>query len=389
MAKKTFDSVVCFACGDWWYHNHGHFDMQIMRRFAQRVPVLYVNAMGLRFPAVSEGCMFARRIRRKMASVARGLASVAPRFSVLSVFSVPLYHVNVVRRANAASVRAQIYRALQTLGLRKPAAWVVSPSAVDVVRNGRFAKCVYQRTDDFAAFPGVRSAVIHDMDREMVALAGAVVHVSRELHQQCTAAGGTSRLLDHGVDFERFAEALHDPWRPADMLPIPHPIVGFFGAMDSHTFDADLVERCADQSRHAHFVLVGAATVQTGGLRRRSNVHLLGQKPYEQIPHYGKAFDVAMMPWVQNDWIRRCKPVKLKEYLALGKPVVSMHFPAIHPYEHIVWVCRDKAEFVHAVDRSIQGAGQSAEDVHRRQECVAGDSWDRVAAEAWAVLRRA
>ena len=68
---------------------------------------------------------------------------------------------------------------------------------------------------------------------------------------------------------------------------------------------------------------MGKASSDCDNLAALDNVYMLGQKPYELVAHYGKAFDVCLMPWQQNDWIQACNPVKLKEYLALGKPIVT------------------------------------------------------------------
>ena len=87
--RTDFDGVVCFGGEDWWYHNRGHFDMQVMRCLADSVPVLYVNSIGMRAPSPREGRMFLRRIGRKLASMRRGLVRVDERFAVLSPVTPP------------------------------------------------------------------------------------------------------------------------------------------------------------------------------------------------------------------------------------------------------------------------------------------------------------
>lgn len=97
------------------------------------------------------------------------------------------------------------------------------------------------------------------------------------------------------------------------------PVVGFFGGLDDHTSDIALVTEAARRATDMTFVFVGSVSADVSGLRALPNVQLLGQRPYEQIPHYGKCFDVAIMPWRQNRWIQACNPIKLKEYLAVGE----------------------------------------------------------------------
>jgi glycosyltransferase involved in cell wall biosynthesis len=84
------------------------------------------------------------------------------------------------------------------------------------------------------------------------------------------------------------------------------------------------------------------------------NVHWLGRRPYEEIPAYGSAFDVAIMPWVDTPWIHRSNPIKLKEYLALGLPVVSTEFAELDGYRDRVRTATDPARFVAAIRESLE-----------------------------------
>src|SRR5215470_16759658 len=83
---RSFDGVVCFGGADWWYHNRSHYDLQMMRELSQRMPVLYVNSLGVRVPRISEGSMFVKRMLRKLKSLTRGFVRVSERFGVLSPF---------------------------------------------------------------------------------------------------------------------------------------------------------------------------------------------------------------------------------------------------------------------------------------------------------------
>jgi glycosyltransferase involved in cell wall biosynthesis len=124
------------------------------------------------------------------------------------------------------------------------------------------------------------------------------------------------------------------------------------------------------------FVLIGTASVDCSGIAQ-ANVHLLGQRPYEQIPAYGHCFDVAIMPWRQNRWIDACNPVKLKEYLALGKPIVSTPFAELDHYDDLVYRAHTAQEFADMIRRAI--AEDCPEKRARRRERVRTATWDRKA----------
>jgi hypothetical protein len=79
---RPFDGIVCMGGQDWWYHNRGHFDTQILRRLARRWPVLFVNSIAVRMPSVTGDKMFVERIQRKLKSLARGVVNVENKFWV-------------------------------------------------------------------------------------------------------------------------------------------------------------------------------------------------------------------------------------------------------------------------------------------------------------------
>jgi glycosyltransferase involved in cell wall biosynthesis len=228
---------------------------------------------------------------------------------------------------------------------------------------------------------------IRAFDRKLKAEADVTLYVSRLLFEQEGAECRKAYFLDHGVDYDRFAGAAEDTWVPEEMRVARRPVVGFFGGIDDHTSDVALLTEAARQASDLTFILVGSASADLSGLRALANVQLLGQRPYEQIPHYGKCFDVAIMPWQQNRWIEACNPVKLKEYLALGKPVVSTPFPELAQYDGLIYRATDPATFVAAIRQAL--AEDNGERRATRRERVKAHTWDAKAEEALRVIEEA
>ncbi len=106
----------------------------------------------------------------------------------------------------------------------------------------------------------------------------------------------------------------------------------------------------------ATLLLIGDATGPIDELLALPNVVWLGFRPYEEIPAYGAIFDVALMPWLRNEWIAYANPIKLKEYLALGLPVVSTDFPEVRFYDDVVAIADDEADFVRLVREALDGS---------------------------------
>lgn len=116
-----FDGVICFGGEDWWYHNRGHFDFQVMRRIARNKPVLFVNSLGLRMPNVVKDSKFFHRIQRKLKSLARGVVRVENNFWVFSPFTVPGERG---QKWSQWALAPQIMYAARRAGIKKPLLWM-------------------------------------------------------------------------------------------------------------------------------------------------------------------------------------------------------------------------------------------------------------------------
>ncbi|MDX2148552.1 MAG: glycosyltransferase [Planctomycetota bacterium] len=355
--SRVYDGVVCFGGVDWWYHNRGHYDIQMMREFSARMPVLYINSIGMRMPKPAEGKMFFKRVKRKLASFRRGAVSVRPNFTVFSPFSIPGKRAAALSRRLLAS---QVRRAARAMGIRKPLVWVACPPGAEVLNDLDAVGVVYQRTDRFEAFKGVDPERIAGFDRVLKARADLTLYCAHLLMDEERGQARRAAFVDHGVDYDLFSRAGLAPVntpdsQPADVRDLPRPRVGFVGGIDAHTFDPPMFVEVARAMPDVTFVLVGACSLPEGWCPL-PNVHLLGQRPYEQVAAYMASSDVLIMPWNQSPWIEACNPVKLKEYLAVGRPIVSTPFYELKQYSGLVRVARGSAEFVNQVRAAL---GQS------------------------------
>jgi glycosyltransferase involved in cell wall biosynthesis len=271
----------------------------------------------------------------------------------MSPLPLPFYGSPFLRKVNAVLVRTQVRLVALALGLRTPVIMVTIPTAWDVVAPMRRHSLVFNRSDRHSDFPEADRASIEALENELLANADHVVYVSHALmDEELPRTGSRAHFLDHGVDVDHFTARPEHEW-PDDVRAIPGPRVGFFGALDDFVVDFDLLERVAVELPHVSLVLIGDATHPMERFDKYSNVHWLGFRPYSTIPAYGSAFDVAIMPWQDNDWIKRSNPIKLKEYLALGLPVVSTDFAELAGYTDRVRAARSHAEFVDALRATL------------------------------------
>lgn len=372
MKGKT--DVICFGGEDWWYCNRGHIDMQLMRRYAKYGTTLYVNSIIMQKPNICEGKMFFRRLLRKVKSVSTGLKMSDAGFWVYSPFTLPVHHLSWARPANEIILRWQVHRVVHKLRMSKPIIWVACPAACDTAIKMKNGILIYQRTDRYEEYPNVDPDIIRKYDKKLKTAADLTLFVSSSLYEQEHSQCKNALFLDHGVDYDLFATAEQNPYKPEDIAHIPGPIIGFFGAIDDHTSDIPFIEKLVDLLPEMSFVFVGKASSDVSRLKNRKNTWLLGQKSYEQIPHYGKCFDVAIMPWRQNRWIEMCNPIKLKEYLALGKPIVSTPFTELQKYHEFVYIAKTPQLFAECIKKAL--AEDGPDKITARRKLVEKSSWD-------------
>lgn len=368
-----FDGIICIGGEDWWYHNRGHFDFQVMRRLAETCPVLFVNSIAVRMPSLKEKSQFAARIGRKLKSLARGLVRVENNFWVFSPASVP---GPTGQKISGWALAPQIKIAAARAGIRKPLLWVHCPAGEPLIGEIPHVGLVMQRTDRFEAFPEADATVVGEQVRKLKAKADLAVYCNPVLMEEERFEVRRQILITHGVDLEQFIAAgkAKGPG-PADVAALERPRVGFIGGIDAHTFSPKLLLSAASRLKDVTFVLVGGCSLAEDWCTL-ANVKQVGRKPYEMIADYMAAMDVLIMPWNDSEWIKACNPIKLKEYLAVGRPIVTTDFPALAPYRDLVRVAGSGREFAEA----IRVALDEPYDAEAARVRIAGEGWDAKAA---------
>ncbi len=381
---------LCFAGLDWWYHNHAHSDFQLMLRIAQQRKVLLINSLGMRMPRPGKTSKSFRRILRKLRSIGRGLRRPIPElpeFRVLSPLVLPAYGSRRGRRWSARLVRSQVLAAMRRCRIEAPHVIVTVPTAVDVaLALPERSSLIYNRSDKHSAFEESQQGVIRGLEEKLFTHADRVLYASRELmSQEEQTLGGRAVHLDHGVDLASFTRATEEEI-PACIRELPHPRIGWFGTLRESVVDFVLLERIARELPHAQLVLVGDVTAELGDWAGLPNVHLLGKQPHQCIPVLGSGFDVGIMPWLQNEWVRSANPIKLKEYLALGLPIVSMQFPEAEHYSQFLSLANDHASFIAALRRTLEA--EQATDPGKQRAAVAHCDWVHRAADLATICDR-
>ena len=381
-------SFIGFAGADWWYHNRAHSDFQVLVRLAKTHKVLLVNGIGMRMPMPGRTSRFLYKIWRKLKSVLRFLRRPEPSLPNLYIFSplpFPLYHSKAGRRFNAWLIRQQIRLAAWWAGIHQPVVFATLPTAWPIAAKLDYRTLIYNRSDKHRLFAEADQTYIAELENALFKHADLILYVNGHmLREESDQTGERARLFDHGVDLElfRFDGSAAEP---ADLHAIPKPRIGFFGSLRSHMVDFALLCHVAKSIPEAQLVLIGDTQDSIEEFDGLDNVRFLGFKPYAQIPNYGLHFDVALMPYRDNEWIRYCNPIKLKEYLALGLRIVSTDFPEAYRYEDHISITKDADDFVAKIRRALEHPADGGSRAVLRR-VVESDTWDNRVGELLTLL---
>jgi len=364
--------TILFFGNDWFAENRTS-SHQIARYLAKRYRVYYIECPGLRAPKGSGRDLW--KTWHKLKRFLKGAQAVPEGLKVRTVIQIPLHRFALVR---------WVYRILILLTLRwfmwresiwRPTLWFMVPHLEMVIGKLGEKLSVYYCIDDYAALPDVNPEAVQMMDEATTRKAQLVFVASETLLEAKRQLNPDTHSSPHGVDFHHFAQVQgnHLPL-PEDVAKLTGPVIGFFGLIE-RWIALDLVDYLAEQRPHWHFVMIGRIAVPESSLPRRPNIHFLGKRPYESLPAYGKRFDVAIIPYHLTRQVIHANPIKLREYLAMGKPIVSVSTPEIDKYADVVAIAHTKEQYLAMVEQAL-ACPLSPEDIHRRMNRVSAESWD-------------
>ena len=307
----------------------------LMKIFARNNRVLWINSIGYRTPKVSRKDL--ARVYRKLKTMMTPLTKAESNIYVLSPLVIPVHNKPVIQRINRVLLKFQIKAAMWWLGFKKPLNWVFYPTASIVSGELGEDKLIYYCADEFTAMSEVASASLVELEQRLMKRADMVFVSANNLYSSKEKWNPNTFLIRHGVDYSHFKKALDPKTRvPIDIANLPHPIIGYFGLMATDWFDLELMLNVAKSFPEGSIVLLGNSTMDISRLTEMPNVHYLGRKPYDSLPAYSKGFDVGLIPFPINNVTLNANPLKAREYLAAGVPVVSTRIPEV---EHL-GLCR-------------------------------------------------
>ncbi|MFM0166017.1 glycosyltransferase [Paraburkholderia sediminicola] len=374
---------VLFSTADWdepYWTNKQHTASILAARGWR---VLYVESVGFRSPKVGSGRDWARlwrRLWRGMQSLVLGPPRRAENIWVLSPLMVPAgHHLPFVRALNQALLRFSVTRFAKSRRFKAPVVWTYHPYMLEAIATLPRGPLVYHCVDDIAAIPGVDVDAFRNAQIALLGRCEAVFTTAMSLKETCQPFNPNTHFFGNVVDEAHFGAARADGPLPPELAAIPEPRLVYHGVLSDFKVDFPLLLQTAQARPEWQWVIIGEEregqrSELLAQLARLPNVHLLGYRSYQTLPHYMRGMQVGVLPTLLNEYTRSMFPMKFYEFLAAGLPVVSTPLDFAKEPRAGLEVGGDLNAFVAAIEKQLARGKLSADEA---RAAVGDNTWER------------
>lgn len=359
--------VIALVPDNWnpqWQPRH-----QVLSRLAAYFHIVWMNpARGWR------DCFslkFGGRDAKKSAPTPPGFEVCQPE-AWLPIFGRPawLAHLTSSQRLKraAASLRAR--------GCTKLVLYIWRPEFTGAIEDIQHDLSVYHIDDEYS-FSSTEKE-ISPVERRLLELVGQVFIHSPALLQKKGGLNPHTEFVPNGVDYKLYATPVPEP---EDLRNIPRPRIGYVGRIKKVMDWNLLLELSATHSQWS-FVFVGPKAPHPeidsvlATMSRRPNVHFLGGKPTEGLGGYPQHFDVCTMPYQLDDYTKYIYPLKMHEYLASGKPVVSAAIRSVEEFRDVIAIAKTREEWSRALENALSSEENAPGRCAQRQAVAHEHDWE-------------
>lgn len=375
MSKQNF---IIFSTADWdnpFWTNKQHTAAMLAK---QGNRVLYIESLGLRQPTIKAQDLC--RIFKRLLSFFKGTRKVSENLWVYSPLVIPLHKYKAIRMLNNFLLISIIRYFKWKLKLTNHISWTYNPIVLDLMESLKPSKKVYHSVDDLAAAPGLDHDLILREEKRLLAKVDVVFCTSKKIHEHCLKFKENNCFyFSNVVEFAHFSKAQSNLAEPQDLRDIPHPRLGFIGALSEYKVDLELLCNIAEKRNDWHWVLVGKIGEGQPGTRIESlenleNVHFLGPKKYEDLPNYLAHFDVCTIPTPINDYTNSMFPMKYYEFMAAGKPIVARNIDSLSENVKYHYSYKNEIEFILLVETALANGSPNFE---AGQNLAKENTWEK------------
>ena len=371
---KTKQQLAFLVFSDDW-GEHPSSCQHIFKHIVKEHKVLWVNTIGMRNPKLSItdfGKVF-YKIRKMIFGTGSSIEQSLhpPNLKVCQPLMLPYANFLLVRKLNKYLVVRSVQSKMAEFKMGKAIFVTTVPNACDFVGKFGAKKNVYYCVDDFTEWPGMEHDLVRLMEMKLIEKTDCFIATSQKLYEKLLPYGKPIKLLSHGVDVELFRNMEIE--EHSLLKNIPKPRVGYYGLFDERSDQrllADLAARLPDVS----IVITGRVETDVSLLIEAPNIYFTGAVPYHDLPSIVAGWEACILPYKRNKLTESISPLKLKEYIATGKPIIASPIQELSQYAEYLDLCESTQAWVRIIKRIL--TSQLFSNKNERKESIEQESWE-------------
>lgn len=333
---------------DW--QSHPSSTQHLFKQLAKQHQVIWINSIGMRKPTFR--LIDLKRVFNKLKSLFLSKRS-SPNAKTTDhslnldltahTLAVLPWHDNLIVRL----YNKWIFNKKGFIGDEPIVYWLSVPTAISLISPREQDKVIYYCGDDFSALAGVDHKMVAPFESELIKKADTIYVVSERLGNKMPKS--KVKMLSHGVDLALFTTQTA---KASELEQISKPIIGFYGSLNAW-LDKALLLTLAKERPEYQLVLIGHLIEDFSELLKLENVTHIKAVEHHRLASFSQHWQVSILPFVDNEQIRSCDPLKLKEYIATGTPIVTTRFAAVNPYREIILIADTHQGFIDRIDYAV------------------------------------
>jgi glycosyltransferase involved in cell wall biosynthesis len=328
---------------DW--ASHPSSTQHLFAELAKNHEIHWVNSIGMRKPSLKLNDL------KRVVSKFKQLFSKSSHAAIntpkaLRVYKLPVlpWHDNALIKRFNKWVYSQYFKNISDEPVMY---WLSVPTAEYLITKQKRDKLIYYCGDDFSALAGVDATLVAPFEKNLIQKADLIYVISAFLMNKMPSQ--KTQMLSHGVSYDLFTSQCEIA---PEISHLNGPIIGFYGSINAW-LDISLLTALVAQRPSYQLVLVGDIVGPTAQLLQFKNVTHIPAVEHARLASFSAHWNVSVLPFVNNEQIRACDPLKLKEYLAAGTPIVATDFPAVKQYQTDIFIGKTHEQFINKIDEAV------------------------------------
>lgn len=325
------------------FGRHPHALEHLLRPLFLNNEFLWVETIGLRSPKINfyDLKRIAEKIKKWIYRGKKEERTIPENIKVLNPFMIPYSQYQLIRAFNKFMVRKAVNRAIKNFAKRRPITITSVPNACDYVGLFNERLKIYYCVDEFSLWPGLDYELVAKLENKLIKQSDVIIAVSNTLAETKTIANKKTRVLTHGVEFNHFnigeKKIKNDSFK-----------ICYFGLFDERS-NQDIIASIANEIKDSEIHIFGNVVCSVEHLKKMKNIFFHGPIQYAKLPSAVQDMDLFILPYYKNELTNFINPLKLKEYLSTGRPVVSIDLPEVIKLKDYLYIARNSDEFIKTI----------------------------------------